>query len=256
MKAVVLWGTGVVIGFLPIIVMALLIPGFAIAFWESIRFLFEQKATNLPLPIPWPWAINFAATSISEASRGVLIGFFFIGTLVFGVLALAWVVHHKVKEKPVSPVLVAAAFLSLPYAHFAFSRADVGHLAQGIFPLLVGCLMILWAAQARIKWPLAAALCAASILVMHVFHPGWQCLASNQCVNVEVAGGELQVDPSTASDIALLRQLAEQYASNGKTFIATPFWPGAYALLERRSPIWEIYALCHRGSECGVRHEY
>lgn len=245
-KAAALWSAGVVIGFLPVILMVILIPGFAIAFWESIRFLFEQKATNLPLPVPWPWTIDFAATSVDDAARNVLIGFLFIGTLVFGGLALTWVVQQRLKEKPVPPALVATAFLALPYAHFAFSRAEVGHLAQGIFPLIVGCLVVLSSAQAQIKWPLATILCATSIWVTHVFHPGWQCLASKQCVNVEVAGDELQIDPATASDVALLRQLAEQYAPNGQTFIATPLWPGAYALLERRSPMWEIYALFPR----------
>jgi len=243
LKAVVLWGSGVVIGFLPIICMALLIPGFAIAFWESVRFLFENKATNLPLSIPWPWTVNFVTASVGEAVRGVMIGLFFIGTLVFAGLALAWVMHQRFKEKAVSPAMVAAAFLALPYAHYAFSRSDVGHLAQGIFPLLIGCLVILSAAQDRIKWPLTVALCGAGFWAMHVFHPGWQCMASKQCVNVEVSGSSLQVDPGSASDIALMRQLTEQYAPNGQTFIATPFWPGAYALLERRSPMWGIYAL-------------
>jgi hypothetical protein len=42
-KIVVLWGFGVIIGFLPIIIMTLLIPGFASAFYESILFLFEMN---------------------------------------------------------------------------------------------------------------------------------------------------------------------------------------------------------------------
>lgn len=239
------WGLGVVIGFLPIALMVFFIPGFALAFLESIRFLFEQKATNLPLPVPWPWAVNFAAIPVGDSVRGVLIGLFFIGTLLFGGLSILWVVYRKLKEKPVPPPVVASAFLALPYAHYAFSRADVGHLAQGIFPVLVGCLIILSTVRDRIKWPLTVALCAASFWVTHVFHPGWQCLVS-KCVNVEVAGSELQVDPGTASDITLLRQLAELYAPNGQGFIATPFWPGAYALLERKAPMWEIYALFPR----------
>lgn len=246
LKGILIFGIGVAIGFLPIIFMALLIPGFALAFWESIRFLFEQKATNLPLPVPWPWTVNFATSSTSDAVRGVFVGFFFIATLLFGGSSVLWVVYQKLRERPVPPALVASAFLALPYAHYAFSRADVGHLAQGVFPLLVGCLVILSTASARIKWPLAAALCATSFWVMHVFHPGWQCLVSKQCVNVEVTGSELQIDPGTASDIALLRRLAEQYTSNGQEFIAAPLWPGAYALLERKSPTWEIYALFHR----------
>lgn len=106
MNGIVLWGIGVAIGFLPIVFMVLLIPGFAVAFWESIRFLFEQKATNLPLPMPWPWTINFAATSVcvDDAAREVLIGLFFIGTLLFSVFSVVWVVYRKLKERPVPPV--------------------------------------------------------------------------------------------------------------------------------------------------------
>lgn len=245
-KAVVLWGTGVAIGFSPVILMALLVPRFGVAFWESVRFLFEHKATNLPIPIPWPWAVNFSTASFGEATRGVLIGLFFIGTLAFGGLSLVWVVYRKFRKEAVSPVLVASAFLALPYAHYAFSRADVGHLAHGVFPLLVGSFVLLSLSATKLKWPLVLVLCGSSFWVMHIFHPGWYCLASKQCVSVEISGRQLKVDPGTANDIALLRKLAEEFAPNGRSFVATPFWPGAYALLERRSPMWEIYALFSR----------
>ena len=243
---VVLWGLGVAIGFLPVVFMALFVPKFAAAFWESICFLFELQATNLPLPVPWPWTINFKATSINDAVRGVLIGIFFIGTVSFGFLSVVWVVYRKLKEKTVPPPIVASAFLALPYAHFAFSRADIGHLALGIFPLLVGSLVIISSYWVRIKCPLAVALCTTSFWVMHVYHPGWQCFANQQCVPVEISGNNLQVDPRTANDIALLRQFSDKFAPNGLALIVTPFWPGAYALLERKSPIWEIFAVFPR----------
>lgn len=245
-KGFALWAGGVIAGFTPILVMALLVAGFAIAFLDSIRFLFEVKTTNLPLPIPWPWLMNFNTVPLGESIRGVLVGLFFIATIVFGVLSIVWVFWQKFQNKPVSPALVAASFLALPYAHYAYSRADVGHLALGIFPLLVGCLVLLATLPAKIKWPLALTLCTASLWVSHVFHPGWQCHINKQCVNVEISGNHLQVDPGTASDIALLRNLSNQYAPEGRSFIATPFWPGAYALLERKSPMWEIYALLPR----------
>lgn len=245
-KGFFIWGAGVAVGFLPILFMALWVQGFAIAFWDSIRFLFEQRATNLPLPVPWPWTVSFSDASFGDAVRGLLVGLFFIGALVFGVVAILWVVLQRLREKQVPPAFIASAFLALPYAHVAFSRADVGHLAQGIFPLLIGCLVLLSTAEAKTKWPLAVGLCAASFWVMHVLHPGWQCRVSSQCVDVEVSGSYLQVDPGTANDIALLRQLGEQYAPNGLGLIVTPLWPGAYPLLERRSPMWEIYALFPR----------
>ena len=130
-----MWSAGVVIGYLPILLMALLVPGFAVAFWDSIRFLFEIKATNLPLPIPWPWRVDLTSPLSGEAIRGVLIGLLFHrDTLFLASLGMFWVVRQKLQRKPVSPALVASSFLALPYAHYAFSRADVRHLAQGIFP--------------------------------------------------------------------------------------------------------------------------
>ena len=198
------------------------------------------------MPVPWPWTVNFAAIPFGESVRGVLVGLFFMGLLAFGGLAVLWVVLQKFRGKPVPPALVAAAFLALPYAHFAFSRARVAHLAQGIFPFLVGCLVLLSNKEARIKWPLALGLCVASLWVMHVFHPGWQCRASKHCQNVEIAGRNLLVDSRTASDIALLRRLATKYTPNGQAFLVAPFWPGAYPLLERKSPMWSAYPIWPR----------
>jgi hypothetical protein len=246
LKKFIAWVTGILVGFSPIFLMATLIPGFAISFWESILFLFEIRSTNLPLPVPWPWNVNFNSVSLGQGIREVLIGLFFIGIVTFGILSVLWVLLQRSRKKPVSPALVAASFLTIPYAHYAYSRADIGHLAQGIFPFLVGTLVLLAAMPSKIKWILGSSLAAASFWVMHVFHPGWQCYSTKQCISVEVHDSNLQIDPGTASDIALLNQLAEEHSPEGQSFIAVPFWPGAYALLERRSPMWEIYALFPR----------
>jgi hypothetical protein len=238
-----LWASGVTAGFAPVLIMALIMPGFATAFLDSILFLFEVKATNLPLPIPWPWRVNFGSVSVIEAIRGVLVGLFFVGTVVFGLLSIAWVVWQRFHGRTVSSVLVAVAFLALPYAHYAYSRADVGHLAQGIFPLLVGCLVLLASLPAKLKWPLSLMLCCTSLGVVHTLHPGWQCGFDNRCVNTEISGSQLSVPPDVAEDVRLLRRLADEYAADGRSFVAVPFWPGAYPLLEKKSPMLAIYAL-------------
>ncbi len=245
-KGLLYWSAGVAAGFLPIAVMALFIPGFAAAFVESVRLLFEQSGTNLPLPIPWPWTVDFRALPFGQLVRGVLTGTFFIGLLIFGVTTIAAVCIRRAAGRSVPPALVACAFLALPYAHYAFSRADVGHLAHGVYPLLIGCFVLLASARPLLRWPLSLALCAASIWVMYVFHPGWLCWRSDQCVNINIAGSQLIVDSSVANDVALLRQLTNQYAPSNESFIAAPFWPGAYALLERKAPVWEIYPLFPR----------
>ena len=246
LEGLVFWVAGVVTGFSPILLMLLATPGFAPAFLDSIRFLFEQKATNLPLPIPWPWTISLSAVPLGDVVRGWFVGLFFIGTIIFGILGICWAVWQRLYGRQVPPAFVASAFLGIPYAHHAFSRADVGHLAQSMFPFLVGCFSLLSIKESRVKWPLAISLCGASFLVMSVFHPGWQCHQRNACVDVEISGDRLKVDPVTASDIALLRRLDTQYAPNGESFLVTPLWPAAYSPLARQSPTWEIYPTFHR----------
>jgi hypothetical protein len=241
------WIAGACAGFAPVLLMALLIPGFAGAFWDSIWFLFEVKATNIPLPVPWPWLVDFNSMPLDQAIRAVMIGVGFVGIVAFGILALAWVTWQRLNRRQVAPVLVATAFLALPYAHFAYSRADMNHLAQGIFPTLIGCLALLAVQPDRLKWPLLLTLSAATLWVTHAFHPGWQCRGASACVPVSISGDQLRVDPSTADNIAFLRRLAERYMGQEQTFFAAPFWPGAYALLDRRAPVWEIYPLFPRG---------
>lgn len=240
------WSLGVAVGFSPIALMAALVPGFAVAFRDSVLFLFELGATNLPLPVPWPWTVAVQTLPPDQAVRGLLTGTFFIGTLVFGVLAIARAIQLQRRSQAIPPALLASGALALPYAHFAFSRADIGHLALGIFPLLVGCLALLARYPSRIRCPSTALLCAASLATMLTYHPGWQCKSGTACVDTEITGSTLRIDPETAKAVALLREMDVQHTPAGQTFITAPYWPGAYALLQRRSPIWEIYAVVPR----------
>ncbi len=248
------WASGVLVGFSPTLLVALLNPGFATSFLDSVRALLELGTTNLSLPIPWPWSVDFAALPPSTAMRQLLEGLFFIAIVAFALLSIGSVVARRFRGEPVAPVFVAAAFLSLPYAHYAYSRADLAHLALGSFPFLIGSLAVLAGQPSPIKWPLALTLSAASLWVMHFVQPGWTCHTRGECVTVTVSGSILQVDPQTAKDLVLLRKMVGDYASDGQNFLVAPYWPGAYPLFERKSPMWEIYALFPR-SEAFQRAE-
>jgi len=220
-KGFMLWSAGVTVGFMPVILMALLAPGFAVAFLESVLLLFERKATNIPLPVPWPWRVDFTTLSLSKAVRGVLVGLFFIAIVIFGMLSIIWVVSQKFRNRQVSPALVAASFLALPYAHYSYSRADLSQLALGIFPLLIGCFVILATQPTKVKLTLALMLCAVSIFVTFKNLPGWYCRA-RPCVNIEISGSNMLINPVGASQVRLLRKLADQYARDGQSFL--PWW--------------------------------
>jgi hypothetical protein len=241
-------GCGIVVGYLPILVLAAAVPGFAAAFWDGIRAIF-QRGTNLPLPVPWPWLVPVTELPPSTAAADVLTGVFFIAIAGFGISSMAWIIRRALRQRPVPPEFVACSVLALPYAHFAFSRADVGHLAQAIFPFLIGVFILLKEWPNRARWLVAFAITGASLWVMLPLHPGWDCRVTQPCVTADVAGNPLTVDTGKAGVLAMLRSVADEYAPNGRNFVVAPLWPGAYSVLKRRSPMWEIYALFPQGDE-------
>jgi hypothetical protein len=171
---------------------------------------------------------------------------FFVAVLGFAVLGIAFVIQRRLRHKPAAPELVSCVFLAFPYAHFAFSRADIGHLSQGIFPALVGCFVAMRDLRAWLKWPLAILLTAASLFIMLPQQPGWGCRVAYDCIETDVGGSNLNVDIGSANRLRLLKELAGRYSPGGRSFVVTPFWPAAYAIFSRKSPMWEIFALFPR----------
>jgi len=167
---------------------------------------------------------------VGEALRQVLIGLLFLALPLCSVVWLVLIFYRRFTGKPTSPVFVAAACLTPVYAHYAYSRADLGHLCQGISPFLLVCLLCFSARRHVLRWTLILMLLLVSFFwIMLPVWPGWQCRKDGGWVEVKISGAKLLVDPGTASNIDLLRTLAERYAPHGRSFIAVPFWLGAYA---------------------------
>jgi hypothetical protein len=232
---------GAFVGYLPMLAMMCLVRGFAAAFFDSIKFIFEVKATNLPLPVPWPWVASFSGAPEADAVRTVFVGLFFVVVIVFPVGSTIRVVIERIKGRSVNPLLTACAFCSIPYAHFAFSRADLPHLAQSIFPALIGMLFLIMSAPLMLRLIMVSTLCIVSIFTALPMHPGWQCLEGRACERILVGSDVINVDRSTARDVTLFRQLDQQFSPQRRDFYVAPFAPGAYALLDAKSPTWEIY---------------
>jgi hypothetical protein len=226
---------GIAAGFSPLLAM-LLIPGFASAFWDSIRLIFHAGATNFPLPVPFPWRVP---------SNQMPLGVLFLWIIAFPLVGLVCAAFNLRASASTRPEFVAALLVSVPYAHYAYSRADVDHMAVSITPVLVGCFIALARSSAPLRYALAAGLVALSILVVGPTHPGWACQHTS-CTVTTVGTDKLRVVPGTAKDVALLNKLVHDFAPDGKAFYVTPYWPGAYALFDQKSPAWAIYALWPR----------
>ncbi|MGB8410887.1 MAG: hypothetical protein WCE58_13390, partial [Gallionella sp.] len=220
------------------------------AFWESIRNLSEMKGTNIPLPVPWPWLLPFKQLSIVETMRGMMFRMSFIFIVGFGLSGIIWAMRKKLKGETVPAALVASIFLTLPYAHHAYSRADITHLAPGILPFVMGILALLAAQAANIKRSLFLLLLfvGASLLLMLPVRYIWECAAINKCVDANILGDKLKIDQGVANNLAILAVLSEQYAPDDRMILVAPFWPGVYAALNKKSPILEIYAISPRNA--------
>lgn len=254
-QALLCWAAGVVTGYLPVLLMLVVVPGYAAAFWDTVLFQFELGATNLPLPVPWPWLSPYTGASAADRLAAMLPGLWFIGVLAFIGIGFAVVLRRALCSADLpSPILTASVLVALPYAHFAFSRADIAHLAQGIFPVLIGVCWLLTTRPGARATLLAGSLCLVSLVVAGNQHPGWQAIRDGRWVEFRVGDDELTVPPRTAAFLELLKGLVQRYAPDGKPFLAIPNWPGAYAALGRKSPLWEIYALLPR-SEAFQRAE-
>ena len=242
------WALGVAIGFSPVLLMMALVPGFAAAMWESVLLMFRSGSTNIALPVPWPWHVNFTKSPISVVQE-FIIGCLFIGVPAFGLGSIIWVSLRRMRGKPAPPALVAAAFLALPYTHYAYSRADLSHLAFSILPLVMGFLVVTGSASPRVRLPIALAAGLVSLGIAAPFQLAYYCERYSTCVTTTILSNKFTVEPWTAKDLDLLRELAAKYAVGNRPFLAAPFWPGAYAVFQRKSPMWEIYALIHRPTD-------
>lgn len=130
----------------------------------------------------------------------------------------------------------------------AFSRADVSHLAQAIFPLLIGVLAFpaRGLGQTLLRWLGFPLLAVASLLIALPLHPWYQARTQSDWRIVDVRGDALRMSESAAVPVEAIEGLARRYMPVGGTLLAAPVWPGAYALLGIRSPVWEIYPLFPR----------
>lgn len=242
---------GVLLGFSPILVALCVDHGFAEMFWESIRYvLFEHKGTNIPLPVPWPWSVPTVG-GVAVWGRYWVIGCMFVLLPLFclgGMVVMARGVWRD--RKLVSPAFSACVLTAVHYLNVAFSRADIPHLAQAIFPFLFG--VLLWPLRGGSRhWVRGAGvglLVLLSLWMMLPMHPLYARYNQGHWQRVAVGKDKLWMSGDVAASVEDIQHLANQYLPKGGAILSVPAWPGSYALLGMRSPIYEIYPLLPRSS--------
>ncbi|ABS64917.1 conserved hypothetical protein [Parvibaculum lavamentivorans DS-1] len=238
LKSISALSAGIAAGYAPVLILMVMQPGFTEAFWQSIVFLLTGGAAIIPVNIPWPWRVSFGDKTI--------IGLVFLAVFVWAVVGIPWILWLRYKHKHVPALWVSCAALGLPYAHAVSLRADIPHLSQALYPVLLAALGGIAMQRPAKRMACAGFICLLSIVVMLGRHPGWDCRPGKECAEVELLGDRLKLPPSVDRDMKLLNSLNEQYAAPARTFFVAPFWPGAYAAFEKKAPVWEVYAFATR----------
>ena len=245
------WLSGLSIGLLPYIGLMFLARGYGAALVDSSRFIahlfVKTGSTNLALPIPWPWLVEFQPGQWISSLRAILLGVIFLCLTLFCVLGYLVAMRQRLRGRAYSPVLVAAVCLAPPYAHHAFSRAEILHLAQSLFPLLIGLAAWLTARKPVERWVLGCAALLISLFVTCTAHPGYQSFRDAGWRKVRI-GNDIVVTHSAAT-LEILQTIINRLTTLNETFLAVPYWPGAYAVAGRTAPLWEIYALLSRDAD-------
>lgn len=239
---------GVIVGYSPILVMCLVVDGFMHALITSVRDMVQSGSTNIGLPVPWPWTVvndsNGRLYYLMKVGAGALFPALIL-IPAFALVSMArrpWATFNERDQ-----LMLALGCAGMFYAHYAFSRADLTHIALSIVPLLM--IVLLYGLTSGRPLIIGGLLLAASTLVLS---PEKSYLSKfilkKNLSTITVNGVTLQ-----APNFQALRFDAAEYAlastpSANSNFLALPNAPGLYAMHKVKMPIWEIYAVAPRSN--------
>lgn len=247
-KPALMFVFGTAVGFSPTMVLAVLVEGFAAAFVESLRELFNSGSTNIGLPVPWPWTVERAELGWLVWGMEVLSGLAFMALLAVPIITIAILSRKPLARfTQIDALALCASLAGIVYAHYAFSRADLTHLALSIAPPL----LVLASIGLRVGRPIliSCALAGASVLALTPEKPFFaQFLLNKPLAAVSVNGSTLYIFPGIDR---FLRTVDAALAAAGArhNFLAVPNAPALFAIYKQKMPLWEIYALWPRHPE-------
>ena len=238
---------GGLLGYLPMFVMLLFVPGFPAAFLRSILLNSKQL---IPVAIPYPWRLHsLGLYGLQPLAASVL---FMAVPLTYPTLLLLLPRMRSGLEGRGERVLAyAAAIAGTPYLFHAFSYARFGHLAQASLPFIVGC-----AATSALFWKtgwrthsLYMSVCLTALILACWLprEPALEYLrARDRYKGITIGNTQFQM---ISEDVDILRasQIAfQRCGSREGTFLSSPTYPSPYAFLRTRSPFWEVYFILFR----------
>jgi len=225
------WGSGVCIGYAPMVLLMLIVPSFGSAYIHEVF----TNAADWATPYAWPWQ--------SKTISGWFYGWWLIIPTVSYIATLCYVAWQRIKQRDASVAMVVASILGVIYLHRIYLRADNTHLAQSLGPFFL--LMLIWGATFGRRWQIVLMV----TLCMWSGYVNWRMFSQStlgifvDSQEVTVGGDQLTVTNATAKQLAMYNALQQKYNPTHASFMAVPYVPGIYAVWQQRSPIYYNYAV-------------
>lgn len=253
------FAVGVIIGLLPLAGMILGVEGFLAGCLRRFEFIASGVA-NLYLEVPWPWRAGGpgmnAVRFLEQFSTGLL--FVLLPLSYAAVLACAAVRAIRRRSRPPLDFAFVCALVGLPYLHHVFGRADLSHLAQGIPAFLLLAAAVARRLARRGEWRHRAAACmvclvlvSASCFSAGVANSVYKRLSTppGALAKTEIGGDVLVVYGTEAALIEGVQDAVARHLGREDRILVAPHWPGFYPILEKTSPLWELYFLFRDSEE-------
>jgi hypothetical protein len=247
--------SGILIGYSPMFIMLFAIPGFAPAFFHSL-LLTPKWAWSLK--IPFPWHVHLKGLHGMDLVQARAVSWLCLA-VPFTYAASLWrAIRRNSQLDSVEWLAVAASAAGVGFLVHAFYTADFFHIAEGVVPFLIaaGALSAhLWRSGDH-RWSLTlfcgmAFLVIASWLPMEplVQHLRSKAQAHESVQQISIHGKTFEVQAEQAEIMKTVATAFRNCGLHDGGFLAAPYYPGLFAFLNTRAPLWDTYFLWPRSEQ-------
>ena len=253
-----LYVVGLAVGYSPMLLLMVCVPGYSGAFLESIHYLlFVKESMNVTRPLPWPWEPPWPTGHLyARLSQYFYKTSYMLLPALYGLgLLRAFTADRGILRR--SALLVAGSFIGVPYLHHLLSRADLPHMAQSIHPFLLGLVglpIAFGVEKRRVGHGLGVVLLILISAAGFRYSPFYLAKhARPPYENRYIAGHRFLIASHSARLVDDARDVQARWIGADQALLIAPHYPGLYAVLGLTSPVREIYFLRRRTKEAQLR---
>lgn len=260
LKSYLIWGMGIIAGYLPMLLFFLFIPGFFDSFWSNIVDLVTRENLSMALSFPWPWNINFeqgrleVLSAISLSILTILLIWFFLSLCI-----ALW--KGKIENSDIKSLIVVLIIIQFVYYHNFYSRTDIFKFTTSSHALIIGLICL---CSYRKNFPRITGiryqlifLIASIPFSIGLRTPIVQKIAASimpvsdeySFRKMNIKGDMLWIRNDHADRINNFIKEKKELVRPEENVLIVPNWPGAYNLIEQKSPLFENYFLFQKDKD-------